>query len=142
MTDNIIDYTHLAHEALRGVVRHVISDAAKSGLPGEHHFFISFDTTHSGIEMSARLHTQHPKDLTIVLQHQFWNLAVRDDAFEVGLSFKGVPERLVVPFAAITAFFDPSVQFGVQSSGKPTRPASAETCQFRAHQALKVCCPD
>ena len=114
MPVDLIRYDLLAQEALRGVVRRVIADAAKSGLPGDHHFFITFDTTKPGIKMSPRLHAQHPEELTIVLQHQFWDLAVSDDAFEVRLSFKGIPERLVVPFDAIKAFFDPSVKFGVQ----------------------------
>jgi uncharacterized protein len=114
MPVDLIRYDLLAQEALRGVVRRVIADAAKNGLPGDHHFFITFDTTKPGIKMSPRLHAQHPEELTIVLQHQFWDLAVSDDAFEVRLSFKGIPERLVVPFDAIKAFFDPSVKFGVQ----------------------------
>ena len=114
MPVDLIRYDLLAQEALRGVVRRVIADAAKNGLPGDHHFFITFDTTKPGIKLSPRLHAQHPEELTIVLQHQFWDLAVSDDAFEVRLSFKGIPERLVVPFDAIKAFFDPSVKFGVQ----------------------------
>ena len=114
MPVDLIRYDLLAQEALRGVVRRVIADAAKNGLPGDHHFFVTFDTTKPGIKMSPRLHAQHPEELTIVLQHQFWDLAVSDDAFEVRLSFKGIPERLVVPFDAIKAFFDPSVKFGVQ----------------------------
>ena len=114
MPVDLIRYDLLAQEALRGVVRRVIADAAKNGLPGDHHFFITFDTAKPGIRMSPRLHAQHPQELTIVLQHQYWDLTVTDDAFEVGLSFKGIPERLVVPFNAIKAFFDPSVKFGVQ----------------------------
>jgi hypothetical protein len=114
MPVDLIRYDLLAQEALRGVVRRVIADAAKNGLPGDHHFFITFDTTKPGIKMSPRLHAHHPEELTIVLQHQFWDLAVSDESFEVRLSFKGIPERLVVPFDAIKAFFDPSVKFGVQ----------------------------
>jgi uncharacterized protein len=114
MPVDLIRYDLLAQEALRGVVRRVIADAAKNGLPGDHHFFITFDTAKPGVRISARLHAQHPQELTIVLQHQFWDLTVTDDAFEVGLSFKGIPERLLVPFDAIKAFFDPSVKFGVQ----------------------------
>jgi hypothetical protein len=92
----------------------VLTEAAKKGLPGEHHFFITYDTHAPGVRMSARLREQYPKDITIVLQHQFWDLSVGEELFEVGLSFNGVPERLVVPFAAIHGFFDPSVQFGLQ----------------------------
>lgn len=109
-----IRYDILTQEALRGVVRTVLSDAAAKGLPGEHHFFISFDTRADGVKISPRLLAQYPDEMTIVLQHQFWDLTVTQDAFEVGLSFNGIPERLVVPLAAITAFVDPSVQFGLK----------------------------
>jgi hypothetical protein len=109
-----IRYDILAQDALRGVVRQVLADAAKNGLPGEHHFYISFDTRHSGVDISQRLHDQYPEEMTIVLQHQFWDLSVSEDTFEVGASFGGVPERLIVPFAAINRFSDPSVQFGLQ----------------------------
>ncbi len=109
-----IRYDLLAQEALRSVVRRVLTDVAKSGLPGEHHFYIAFDTRYPGVRMSQRLRDQHPEEMTIVLQHQFWDLAVSDQAFDIGLSFKGVPERLHIPFSAIRGFFDPSVQFGLQ----------------------------
>jgi len=109
-----IRYDILAQEALRGVVRTVLTDAASKGLPGEHHFKITFNTTAPGVRLSERMRAQYPESMTIVLQHQFWDLAVSDDIFEVGLSFGGVPERLAVPFAAVTAFFDPAVQFGFQ----------------------------
>jgi hypothetical protein len=109
-----IRYDLLTQEALRGVLRTVLADAAKNGLPGEHHFYISFDTTGEGVRLSPRMLAQYPKEITIVLQHQFWDLAVKEDGFEVGLSFGGIPERLVVPFAAIKGFFDPAVQFGLQ----------------------------
>ena len=104
----------LAQQALRGVVRTVLADAAKNGLPGEHHFKITFATAAPGVRLSDRMRSQYPEAMTIVLQHQFWDLAVGDEAFEVGLSFGGVAERLAVPFEAITAFFDPAVQFGFQ----------------------------
>jgi uncharacterized protein len=109
-----IRYDVLAQEALRGVVRTVLADVAKKGLPGEHHFYISFDTRADGVRLSPRMRTQYPEEMTIVLQHQFWDLVVSQDGFEVGLSFGGIPERLAVPFAAVKGFFDPSVQFGVQ----------------------------
>jgi uncharacterized protein len=109
-----IRYDILAQEALRGVVRTVLLDAAKSGLPGEHHFYISFDTRADGVRLSPRMLAQYPEEMTVVLQHQFWDLVVTDDGFEVGLSFGGIPERLAIPFAAIKGFFDPSVQFGLQ----------------------------
>jgi hypothetical protein len=109
-----IRYDILTQDALRGVVRTVLMDAARNGLPGEHHFFISFDPRMEGVRLSARMREQYPEEMTIVLQHQFWDLAVLEDRFEVGLSFGGVPERVVVPFVAIQKFVDPSVQFGVQ----------------------------
>lgn len=114
MSDDLIRYDVLVQEALRGVVRKVLREVAETNLPGDHHFYIAFDTTAAGVRMSSRLRQQHPEEMTIVLQHQFWDLAVTDHGFEVGLSFGGVPERLLVPFAAVKGFFDPSVQFGLQ----------------------------
>jgi hypothetical protein len=109
-----IRYDLLAQAALRGVVHTVLADAAKKGLLGEHHFKITFNTAAPGVKLSDRMREQYPEAMTIVLQHQFWDLTVTDDDFEVGLSFGGVPERIMVPFDAITAFFDPAVQFGLQ----------------------------
>jgi hypothetical protein len=110
-----IRYDLLTQQALRGVVRNVLSETAKKKvLPGDHHFYISFDTRAEGVRLSDRLRAQYPEQMTIILQHQFWDLKVTDEAFEVGLSFGGAPERLVVPFEAIKGFFDPSVQFGLQ----------------------------
>ena len=122
-----IRYDILAQQALRGVVRTVLADVAKKGLPGEHHFKITFVTTAPGVRLSERMRAQYPDSMTIVLQHQFWDLAVADDAFEVGLSFGGIPERLTVPFSAIKSFFDPSVQFGLQfetTDGEAAAPAA------------------
>lgn len=109
-----IDYETLAQEAMRGVVRTVLQRAAKSGLPGDHHFYISFDTEAPGASISKRLKEKYPNEMTIVLQHRFWDLLVSEDRFEVKLTFDGIPERLVVPFAAIKVFFDPSVRYGLQ----------------------------
>lgn len=109
-----IRYDVLAQQALRGVVRTVLADVAKKGLPGEHHFKITFATGAPGVRLSERMRAQYPETMTIILQYQFWDLAVGDDAFEVGLSFGGVPERLTIPFEAVTAFYDPAVQFGFQ----------------------------
>ena len=114
MSTDLIRYDLLVQEALKGVVRRVLTDAARDGLPGEHHFYISFRTDKSGVRVSTRLRERYPEDMTIVLQHQFSGLAVTDEAFEVGLSFSGVPERLRIPFEALTGFFDPSVQFGLK----------------------------
>ena len=136
MTTDHIRYDVLARDALRGVLRRVLSDAAAHGLPGDHHFFITFLSTAEGVKLSSRLLAQYPDEMTIILQHQFWDLVVTEDRFEVGLSFGGIPERLVVPFAAIKSFFDPSVQFGLQfdpaeaapeapAKNLPTAPASS-----------------
>jgi len=114
MATDHIRYDVLARDALRGVLRRVLSDAAEHGLPGEHHFFITFLSTADGVKLSPRLLAQYPEEMTIILQHQFWDLVVTEDRFEVGLSFGGIPERLVVPFASIKSFLDPSVQFGLQ----------------------------
>jgi len=109
-----IRYDLLTQQALRSVLRRVLTDAAKNGLPGEHHFYVTFDTRAPGVRLSPRLREEHPEAMTIVLQHQFYDLTVSEHGFEVGLSFGGVMERLAVPFEAVTGFFDPSVQFGLQ----------------------------
>ncbi|MEZ0221334.1 SspB family protein [Tardiphaga sp. 1201_B9_N1_1] len=114
MATDHIRYDVLARDALRGVLRRVLIDAAEHGLPGEHHFFITFVSTADGVKLSPRLLAQYPEEMTVILQHQFWDLVVTEDRFEVGLSFNGIPERLVVPFNAIKSFYDPSVQFGLQ----------------------------
>lgn len=114
MAEDLIRYDILAQDALRGVVRKVLSEVAKTGLPGEHHFFITFATHAPGVRISERLLGQYENEMTIVLQHQFWDLNVSETGFEVGLSFDGEAEKLSVPFAAIKGFFDPSVQFGLQ----------------------------
>jgi hypothetical protein len=127
MATDLIRYDLLAQDALRGLVRKVLSDAAKSGLPGEHHFSISFRTDADGVRMSPRLREQFPQEMTVILQYQFWDLKVTDTGFEVGLSFGGVPEKLGVPFAAIKSFFDPSVQFGLQFETIEVEAAASET---------------
>ena len=114
MPDDHIRYDLLAQQALRGVVRTVLADVAKKGLPGEHHFKITFNTAAPGVRLSDRLRAQYPETMTIILQHQFWDLAVGERAFEVGLAFGGISERLAVPFDSIVAFYDPAVQFGFQ----------------------------
>jgi len=109
-----IRYDLLAQAALRGVVRTVLADVADKGLPGDHHFKITFSTIAPGVRLSERMRERYPQEMTIVLQYQFWDLTVADQSFEVGLSFGGVPERIGIPFDAISAFYDPSVQFGFQ----------------------------
>lgn len=114
MAEDHMRYDILAQEALRGVVRKVLAEVSRTGLPGDHHFFISFATRAPGVRISEKLLTQYDKEMTIVIQNQFWDLKVSESTFEVGLSFDGQPETLVIPFAAIKGFFDPSVQFGLQ----------------------------
>lgn len=127
--ESTIDYEGLAQEAMRGVVRKVLAGTAKSGLAGDHHFYISFDTEAPGVSLSRRLKEKYPHEMTIVLQHRFWDLAVTEERFEVKLTFDGIPERLVVPFEAIKVFFDPSVRFGLQfedpNAGPEARAQSA-----------------
>ena len=114
-----IRYDLLAQEALRGVVRTVLSDAAKNGLPGDHHFFVTFDTCAEGVRLSQRMRAQYPKEMTIILQHQFWGLKVKENHFEVTLSFRKIPATLAIPFGAMTAFVDPGVQFGLNFQPEP-----------------------
>ncbi len=112
-----LHYERMMENALRGVIREALTIAATTGLPAEHHFYLTFRTEDPGVEIPPRLHARHPDEMTIVLQHQFWGLEVGEDKFSVTLSFDRVHERLTVPYAAITAFVDPSVQFGLQFPG-------------------------
>ena len=116
--DNI-RYDLLTQDALRGVIRTVLTNAAAKGLPGDHHFFITFDTRAEGVRMSPRLKASYPEEMTIVLQHQFWDLTVAEEDFVVGLKFNGISERLHIPLKAVKAFLDPSVQFGLQFTIEP-----------------------
>jgi hypothetical protein len=105
-----LPYALFVHAALRHLVRSALEHAARQGLAGEHHFYITFRTTHPGVAIPARLKAQYPDEMTIVLQHQFWDLKVQDEAFTVGLSFNGVPASLTVPFDAISGFADPGMR--------------------------------
>ena len=114
MAEDLMRYDLLAQEALRGVVRQALRRVERSGFPGQHHFYIAFLTQAPGVQISERLRQRYPTEMTIVLQHQFWDLAVREDDFQVTLSFNDIPEKLVIPFRAVKGFLDPSVQFGLQ----------------------------
>jgi hypothetical protein len=141
VTDHI-RYDVLARDALRGVLRKVLTDAASHGLPGEHHFFITFVSKADGVKISTRLLAQYPEEMTIILQHQFWDLTVLEDRFEVGLSFGGIPERLIVPFSAIKSFLDPSVKFGLQFDTSDVAEIAPETLPAAAApSALPVPAP-
>jgi len=152
MSVDHIRYDLLTQQALRAVVRRVLSDVAKVGsLPGEHHFYVTFDTRAPGVRLSARMKEQYPEEMTIVLQHQFWDLAVSDAHFEVALSFNGVSEKLHVPFEAIKGFFDPSVQFGLQfepqseavggAAGVANKPAEDKAARPRRKPAVEEDAP-
>ncbi len=114
MAEDLMRYDLLVQEALRRVVRMSLARVERSGLPGGHHFFITINTRHPGVKMSDRLRKKYDPEITIVLQHQFWNLAVHERFFEVELSFDNIPEPLSIPFEAVKGFFDPAVQFGLQ----------------------------
>jgi hypothetical protein len=132
MPDQSIDYGRLVERALRQVVRAALDVVAKRGLPGRHHLYITFRTDHPGVVLAADLRARYPTEMTIVLQHEFWDLAVEEDRFAIGLSFGGVPHRLEIPLEAVTVFADPSVEFGLQftaanaaASGAPAPPGPA-----------------
>jgi uncharacterized protein len=109
-----IDYGNLMHRAMRGLIQTVLSDVAKTGLPGAHHFFITFDTRHPGVEIADWLRERYPSEMTIVIQHWFENLEVTDKGFSITLNFGNNPEPMVVPFDALRTFVDPSVEFGLR----------------------------
>jgi uncharacterized protein len=114
MAESWLRYDRMVEQALRGVVRKALSEAGQRGLPGEHHFYITFHTDRPGVGIADWLHQQYPQEMTIILQHQFWDLVVEEDRFAITLSFGGRHERLTIPFSALTAFADPSVKFGLQ----------------------------
>jgi hypothetical protein len=128
MTKDFIGYQGLLDAALRGVVRDALRRIEKQGLIGSHHFYLTFKTRFPGVEIPNFLHEQYPDEMTIILQHQFWGLKVRDDLFEVALTFKKLPATLVIPFQALTKFFDPGVPFGLEFKGTETeaKPTAAQ----------------
>jgi hypothetical protein len=109
-----LSYERMVEDALRGVLRQALQITQTQGLPGSHHFYVTFDTTHPDVQMADSSRAMHPSEMTIVLQHQFWDLQVEDESFDITLSFSGVSQRLHVPFAAVTAFADPHAKFGLQ----------------------------
>ncbi|MFZ3034337.1 MAG: ClpXP protease specificity-enhancing factor SspB [Parvibaculum sp.] len=139
MAEDQMHYDEMAQEALRGVIRKALEVAKNEGLPGEHHFYISFRTRAPGVSISEKLLSQYPEEMTIVLQHQFWDLDVREDGFSVVLTFNKIPETLVVPYSAVHAFFDPSVQFGLQF--EVAKPDPAEEAEPEAPVAEEPAAP-
>jgi uncharacterized protein len=123
MAEDLMRYDQLAQHALRGVVRDALRKVQKTGLPGEHHFYIAFNTRYPGVDISERIASRYPREMTVVLQHQFWNLLIHEDYFSVELSFDNIPEKLVIPFNSIKGFLDPSVQFGLQFEVVPVEAA-------------------
>jgi hypothetical protein len=132
---DLFRYDKMVERALRGVVREALARAAASGLPGTHHFYVTFQTRHPGTKIPDSLSSQYPEDMTIVLEHQFWDLVVDEDHFEVTLSFQSRPERLSIPFEAITAFTDPSCKFGLQFQANEAGAAGATTGETAAKPA-------
>lgn len=124
MVQDLIRYDILAQEALRGVIRKVLAEVASTGLPGNHHFFITFLTGAPGVRISSRLKEKYPEQMTVVLQHQYWDMLVTDQLFEIGLSFGDVPEKLTIPFSAIRGFYDPSVNFELEFDVSVVQPTS------------------
>lgn len=123
---DLLRYDKMVETALRGVVREALARTVASGLPGTHHFYITFKTRYPGVSLSSALQAQYPEEMTIVLEHQFWELEVEEERFAVTLSFQGKPERVSVPFEAITSFTDPSVKFGLQfQPGEGAAPPAA-----------------
>ena len=124
MAKDFIGYQALTDSALRGVVRDALRRIEKSGLIGAHHFYLTFKTHADGVDIPDFLKEQYPDEMTIIIQHQYWALKVKEDFFEVTLTFKKLPAPLHIPFAALTAFFDPGVQFGLQFRTEGDKPAT------------------
>jgi hypothetical protein len=137
MAEDHIRYDILAQEALRGVMRKVLQEVQRTGLPGNHHFFITFLTGAPGVRVSSRLRERYPEQMTIVLQYQYWDLKVTDTGFEVGLSFSDVPEKLEVPFAAVRGFYDPSVNFELEFDVRTDEPVSGEVTALPKPENVK-----
>tara|TARA_R110002072_G_scaffold112223_26_gene241078 strand:+ start:4232 stop:4744 length:513 start_codon:yes stop_codon:yes gene_type:complete len=114
MSEDMMDYQSMVERAMKGVVREALLKVGEDGLPGDHHLYITFRTQDEGVEITDRLISQYPEEMTIVLQYQFWGLEISEDAFEITLSFSGTNERLYIPFDSVVGFADPSVNFGLQ----------------------------
>lgn len=135
MAQDHIRYDILAQDALRGVIRKVLSETAATGhLPGDHHFFITFLTNAPGVRISQHLKSKYPEEMTIVIQHQFWDLKITESLFEICLSFSDTPERLVIPFNAIRGFYDPAVSFELEFD-VPLQVEKEQSAEITAHPA-------
>lgn len=138
MAEDHIRYDILAQEALRGVMRKVLAEVARTGLPGNHHFFITFLTGAPGVRISTRLRERYPEQMTIVLQFQYWDLKVTETGFEVGLSFSDIPEKLEIPFSAVRGFYDPSVNFELEFDVKSEASSEAAPVEEAAPKAAEA----
>ncbi len=136
---DLLRYDKMVEAALRGVVREALARTVANGLPGAHHFYITFKTGFDGVEMPASLRAQHPDDMTVVLEHQFWDLDVEEERFGVTLSFAGKPERQVIPFEAFLSFADPAGKFGLQFQQvtAANEPAESEPAKAEAPARLE-----
>jgi hypothetical protein len=143
MAEDHIRYDILVQEALRAVMRKVLTEVARTGLPGNHHFFITFMTDAPGVRISSRLQERYPEQMTIVIQYQYWDLKVTETGFEIGLSFSDIPEKLEIPFSAVRGFYDPSANFELEFDPKQdaevseTAPAPAEIETLKSPRAPK-----
>ncbi|GHC75342.1 SspB family protein [Limoniibacter endophyticus] len=138
MADDQIRYDILVQDALRSVMRKVLSEVSKTGLPGDHHFFITFLTGAPGVRISSRLKERYPEQMTIVVQYQYWDLKVTETGFEIGLSFSDIPEKLEVPFAAVRGFYDPSVNFELEFDIQPVVQDIAQDLEDEEPEAAPV----
>ena len=130
-----IDYVNLMHNAMRSLIQDVLADVKINGLPGEHHFFITFDTNHAEVEMAPWLKERYPIEITVVMQHWYDDLEVRDDGFSVTLNFGDTPEHLVIPYEAILTFVDPSVEFGLRFESSEEEDSNDEPAVFSSEDA-------
>ena len=130
-----IDYGNLMHSAMRSLIQGVLADVKINGLPGEHHFFITFDTNHAEVEMAPWLKERYPTEITVVMQHWYDDLEVRDDGFSVTLNFGDTPEHLVIPYEAILTFVDPSVEFGLRFESSEEEDSNDEPAVFSSEDA-------
>lgn len=139
--NHTIDYPSMIDTAMRSVVKEALQQVVRSGLPGEHHFYISFRTDYPGARVSESLKSRYPEEMTIVVQHQFWDLQVTESGFSIMLSFNNIPEKLVIPFNAMTAFADPSIKFGLQFHGRPLPEDATSGVQDTLAKAIKNMSP-
>ena len=137
MAEDHIRYDILVQEALRAVMRKVLTEIARTGLPGNHHFFITFMTNAPGVRISSRLQERYPEQMTIVIQYQYWDLKVSETGFEIGLSFSDIPEKLEIPFSAVRGFYDPSANFELEFDPKQDADATESAAPTAEVETLK-----